>query len=316
MNMNESTVKFLKPFIVAAGMTLLFWPALSYSDPSSADQAETFSTSKAAADALLKASETNDTAALLKLFAPNGKELIETGDTAGDAQARARFTEAAHKKMDLIPDPADPAKVFVSVGDHDWPFPVPLIQKNGLWMFDSSEGKTEVLARYIGAHELSAIEICRGYVEAQNQFAQMHLYKGMPEYAQKLGSSSRKKDGLYWRAKKGEIPPPIPANFARAAHDMKPGERKPYHGYYFKILKAQGPDAHGGAKNYIVDGAMTGGFALVAWPAQYGESGIQTFIVNQDGVVYQSNLGVNSDTMAPALTQFNPDRSWTEVKTE
>ena len=297
-------------------ITVLLGPVLSWADASPIDHPETFSTSNGAAQALVKASEANDTAALLKLFAPNGKDLIETGDTAADTQARARFTEAAHEKMAVLPDPADPTKMFVSVGPNDWPFPVPLIQKDGRWMFDSSEGKKEVLARMIGAHELSAIEICRGYVEAQNQFAQTHFHDGISEYAQKLGSSSRKKDGLYWKPKNGELPPPVPADFARAAHDMKPGERKPYHGYYFKILKAQGPDARGGAKNYLVGGAMTGGFALVAWPAQYSETGVQTFIVNQDSVVYQADLGADTDKMAPALTQFNPDPSWTPVKAE
>ena len=202
------------------------------------------------------------------------------------------------------------------MGDADWPFPVPLIQKDNLWMFDSSEGQKEILSRYIGSHELTAIEICRGYVEAQNQYAQTHLYKGSPEYAQKLVSSSEKQDGLYWESKKGELPAPVPADFAHAAEDMKPGERKPYHGYYFRVLTAQGPDARGGAKKYIVDGAMIGGFALVAWPADYGQTGIQTMIVNQSGDVYQADLGVETAKKARALTQFNPDRSWIEVKPE
>lgn len=297
-------------------ITVLLWPVISWADAPPAASPESFSTSNEAAQALIKASEANDTGTLLQLFAPDGKDLIFTGDTQGDAQARARFTQAAHKKLTLLPDPADPTKLFLSVGDNNWPFPVPLVQKNGRWMFDSSEGKKEVLARLVGAHELSAIEICRGYVEAQNQFAQIHLHNGIPEYAQKLGSSSRKKDGLYWRPKNGELPPPIPANFAKAAHDMKPGERKPYHGYYFKILKAQGPDAPGGAKDYVVDGAMTGGFALVAWPAQYAKTGVQTFIVGQDGVVYQADLGADTDTLAPALARFNPDNSWTKVKSK
>jgi hypothetical protein len=318
MMMNESNVKgFLKRGGVAACVTVLLWPAVLFSDASpAADSPKTFSTSNEAAQALLKASEANDLGALLQLFAPNGKELLITGDTAGDAQARARFTDLAHKKMVLAPDPADPNKIFILAGDRDWPFPVPLIQKNGLWMFDSSEGKKEVLARYIGAHELSAIDICRGYVAAQNQYAQTHLHKGVPEYAQKLGSSSVRQDGLYWKPKHGELPSPVPADFAKAAHDMKPSRRKPYHGYYFRILKAQGPDAHGGAKNYIVDGAMTAGFGLVAWPAQYAESGVQTLIVNQEGVVYQTDLGLETDKIAPALTQFNPDPSWTKVKAE
>jgi hypothetical protein len=316
MTMNAWNMKgFLKRAGVAAWVTVLFCPALSLSGPSPADSPKTFATAKEAADALVKASEANDSGTLLQLFAPNGKDLIESGDPAEDTEARGRFAESAHKKMSLVPDPADPAKMFISVGDQDWPFPVPLIQKGSLWMFDSSEGQKEVLARYIGAHELTAIEICHGYVEAQNQYAQTHLHKGVPEYAQHIVSSPGQQDGLYWEPKKGELPPPVPADFAKAAHRMELDQSRPYHGYFFHILTAQGPDAHGGAKNYIVDGAMTAGFALVAWPARYGETGVQTFIVNQHGVVYQSDLGPETDTKAPALTQFNPDSSWTEVKT-
>jgi len=311
---SEWNVKqFLKCTGTAAWVTVLLWPAFTFAEASPAAP-KTFSTSKAAAEALLKASETNDTAALLQLFAPNGKDLIDSGDPTEDAQSRARFTELAHKKMALVPDPADPAKTFISVGDEDWPFPVPLIQKNGLWVFDSSEGQKEVLARYVGAHELTAIEICEGYVEAQNQYAQIHLHKGVPEYAQHIVSSPGQKDGLYWEPKKEELPSPVPADFAKAAH--RADQRRPYHGYFFRILTEQGPDAHGGTKNYIVDGAMTAGFALVAWPAHYGETGVQTLIVNQDAVIYQSDLGVETDKTAPALTQFNPDNSWTEVKAE
>jgi hypothetical protein len=306
--------KYLKYTGKAACMTVLLFPVLSFSDSSATDAPKTFPTAKEAADALVKASESNDTTALLQLFAPNGKDLIESGDPAEDARSRARFTALAHQKMILSPDPEDTAKLFVSVGDEDWPFPVPIIQKSGLWMFDSTEGQKEILSRNIGAHELTAIEICHAYVEAQNQYAQTHLHKSVPEYAQHIVSSPGQQDGLYWEPKKGELPPPVPADFAKAAHRMEPDQRKPYHGYYFRILTEQGPDAHGGAKNFIVDGAMTSGFALAAWPAHYGESGIQTFIVNQDGLVYQSDLGADTEAKAAALTQFNPDRSWTEVK--
>jgi hypothetical protein len=315
MMINKRVKGLLKRTGIAASVVVMLWPAISYAESMPAGP-QTFSTSQAAAEALIKASEINDTKTLLKLFAPNGKDLLDSGDPAEDVRSRTRFTELARMKMALIPDPADPAKVFISVGDEDWPFPVPLIQKNGLWLFDSSEGQNEVHSRYIGAHELTAIDICRGYVEAQNEYSQTHLYKGMPEYARKLNSSKGLKDGLYWEPAQGELPSPVPADFARAAEDMKRDQRKPYHGYYFRVMTAQGPDAHGGAKNYIVDGAMTGGFALVAWPSEYGETGIQTFVVNQDGIVYQSNLGDGTDAKTPGLTQFNPDSSWGEVQAE
>jgi len=308
--------RFFKRIGVVAWVTIMLLPVFSFSDASTADRPKTFSSSKEATEALIKALEANDTKALLQIFAPNGKNLTESGDLTEDAQSRARFIELAHKKTTLVPDPSDPTKIFISIGDEDWPFPVPLTQKNGRWMFDSFEGEKESLSRYIGVHELIAIEICRGYVEAQNQYAQTHLHKGIPEYAQKLVSSSSLQDGLYWEVKNGELPSPVPADFAKAAYDMKPGERTPYHGYYFRILTAQGPDAQGGAKNYIVDGAMTAGFALVAWPSEYGGTGVQTLIVNQDGTVYQSNLGTETDKIVPNLTQFNPDSSWTEFKPE
>ena len=317
MIINEWNVKgFLKRAGMVAGAMILLLPAFSFSASSPAESPKTFSTAKKAAKALIKASEANDTAGMLQLFAPNGQALIESGDPTEDKESRARFAELAHQKMALRPDPSDPSKIFVSVGDQAWPFPVPLIQKEGRWMFDPAEGKQEVRARHIGRHELTAIEICRGYVEAQNQYAQTHLHQNVPEYAQNMVSAPGRQDGLYWETGKGELPCPVPADFAKAARHMTPGERKPYHGYYFQILTAQGPAAHGGAANYIADGAMTGGFALVAWPADYGESGIVTFIVNQNGTVCQKDLGAETDKIAPGLTQFNPDSSWTEIKTE
>jgi hypothetical protein len=291
----------------------LIWPDLAFSETSTS-LPQTFSSAKAAADALVKASDANDTKTLLVLFAPNGQDLIESGDPAEDARARARFAVLAHKKLVLVPDPADPSKTFISVGEEDWPFPVPLIQKNGQWMFDSSEGQKEIRSRYIGAHELTAIEICEGYVEAQTQYAQTHRHKGAPEYAQHIVSTPGQQDGLYWKAKKGELPPPVPADFARAAHRMEKEKRRPYHGYYFQILTVQGSHARGGEKKYIVDGAMTGGFALVAWPAHYGESGVQTFIVNQDALIYQADLGADTEMKATGLSQFDPDGTWAEVK--
>jgi hypothetical protein len=302
-------------------MSKAFWPvfllsALSVSAALAEDGPETFSSSTEAAQALVKASEADDTGAMMKLFAPNGKDLIESGDPAEDKANRARFAKAAAKKLALVPDPEDANKLFVTVGENEWPFPVPLIQKDGAWVFDTSEGADEVLAREIGRHELTAIEICRGYVEAQNQYAQIHSAKGIPEYAQNIVSSPGKEDGLYWKPKKGTLPSPVPKDFARAAHSMDPAKRVPYHGYYFQILTSQGPHARSGAKNYVVDGAMTGGYALVAWPADYGESGITTFLVNQEGGVYQKDLGAETDKLAPALTEFDPDSSWTEAKPE
>jgi hypothetical protein len=315
-SLTETMKRFFRCTFILAGLTLVFLSLHSIAETTPTFGLKTFATSKEAADALVKASETNDTSTLLALFMPNGNDLIESGDPTEDQRSRAHFAALAHQKISLVPDPNDPKKIFISVGPEDWPYPVPLVQKDGKWMFDTSEGEREIRARHIGAHELTAIEICEGYVEAQNQYAQIHMHQGVPEYAQKIVSSPGKQDGLYWEPKKGHLPPPVPKEFAKAAHRIERNDRQPFHGYLFRILTAQGPAAQGGAKNYIVDGVMTGGFALVAWPADYGVSGIVSFTVNHDGIVYQKDLGPDTAKLAPALTEFNPDTTWTKAKDE
>jgi hypothetical protein len=211
----------------------------------------------------------------------------------------------------------DANKTILSIGNQDWPFPVPLVRnKDGQWRFDSAQGRMEILARRIGDNEMTAIEVCRGYVEAQYEYAQTHQHNGVPEYAQKIISSPGKQDGLYWEPAKGEPECNVPKGFAQAALGMSIKDREPYHGYYFRILTAQGPEARGGAVNYVVKDSMIGGFALVAWPAEYGVSGVQTFIVNHDGTVFEKHLGDDSAKTAETMSEFNPDNSWRSVQTE
>jgi hypothetical protein len=194
--------------------------------------------------------------------------------------------------------------VLLAIGDEDWPFPVPIVNANGKWSFDASETPVEMLARHIGANELDAIEISHGYVEAQMKYASADREQdGMLKYAARLISTPGHHDGLFWE---GESEPLVPEGFAHA-------DSKPYHGYYFRILKAQGPDAPGGAHNYAVKGKLVGGFALVAWPAQYGVTGVHSFIVNQNGVVYEKDIAPVAGK-TPTITRFDPDHSWQPVE--
>jgi hypothetical protein len=278
---------------------------------------ETFATPQEAAQALVNAAEQNDTAAMLKLFGPGGKDIVQSGDAADDKAARAAFAARARAKLQVEPDKDNPNRAIIVAGDQNWPLPVPLIRKNGRWYFDAAVGRVEILARRVGRNELAAIDVCRGYVEAQMEYASRDRdANGVLEYAQHIISVPGKKDGLYYE---GESESLVPKSFADAAAVILQGQGKkpvPYHGYFFHILKAQGPDAQGGAMDYVVKGAMIGGFALVAWPAEYGVSGIQTLIVNHQGIVYEKDLGPQTATQARAVTRFNPDKTWKPVSGE
>jgi len=277
---------------------------------------EMFSTPKDAIQAVVKACKSDDASALLKIFGPDGKDVVESGDPSDDKDGRAMFVQAVERKYKIIPDPMNKDKVIFSIGKDDWPFPIPLVRQDGRWFFDSTQGRQEILARRIGSNEMNAIEICRGYVEAQFEYAQDHRHKGVPEYAQKILSSPGKQDGLYWEPSPNAPQCDVPKGFADAAAGMSMEKQEPYRGYYFRILTAQGSDARGGALNYIVNGSMIGGFALVAWPADYGVSGIQTFIVNHDGIVYENHLGPETTRVGAEMTEFNPDKSWRPVQSE
>ena len=304
----------LRPILTAgalAGLTLALLPAQTQTSQ------PTFATPEEAIQAIGDAAEHNDTAAMLKLFGPGGKELVAPADDAGARQDRANFARMLHEKMQVERDATNPNRVTFSVGKEDWPFPVPLVRdKAGKWYFDVEQGKTEVLARHIGRNELNAVEVCRGYVEAQMAYANVDRdADGNLEYAQKIVSSPGKQDGLYWEGQPGSL---VPKSFAAAAEAAAEAgkKREPYHGYYYRILKSQGPAAEGGAVDYVVKGEMIGGFALVAWPAEYGVSGVKTFIVNHRGIVYEKDLGPTTANLARQMTQFNPDKTWHPVEKE
>ena len=274
----------------------------------------TFATPREAIQATIDAAEQNDTAALLRIFGPAGKDIVESGDPAQDKEHRAEFASSAHEKLQIEEDLYTPDQVTFAVGVEEWPFPVPLIKKDGKWHFDSASGKIEVLARRIGRNELNAMEVCRGYAEAQMDYAAAARDgDGLLKYAQRIVSTPGKQDGLYSEGVADNLVSKAFTEAAAARQATQGKAPEPYHGYYFRMLKSQGPDAPGGAFDYVVNGKMIGGFALVAWPAEYGVSGIGTFIINHDGVVYEKDLGPGTAVQARQMTRFNPDKSWHPV---
>ncbi|HEY2013382.1 MAG TPA: DUF2950 domain-containing protein [Bryobacteraceae bacterium] len=276
----------------------------------------TFANPQEAAQVLTDAAEHNDSAALLKIFGPQGKDIVDSGDAVEDKTSRAEFARMAKEKVRAEPVPGNPDRATVVVGSQDWPFPVPLVRRGGQWHFDSAAGRVEILARRVGRNEVAAVDVCRAYVEAQMDYATHDRDgDGVLQYAQKIVSTPGKKDGLYWQGEQENL---VPKAFADASAAMFAEGKtpKPYQGYYFHVLKAQGPEAPGGALDYVVKGKMMGGFALVAFPAEYGVSGIKTFIVSHQGVVYQKDLGAATATTARQMTRFNPDKSWKVVPNE
>ena len=274
---------------------------------------ERFDSAEDAAQAVIDAAAKHDSARLAAIFGPRGKEVLSSGDAAKDRNEQEEFSRLARAKHRLEIPPSNPNRAILSIGDEDWPFPVPIVRANGKWSFDASETPVEMRARRIGTDELDAIEICYGYVEAQQKFASEDRDRdGMLEYASHLMSTPGRHDGLYWQGASGDTL--VPEGLARAAWDgVQRGRAKPYHGYYFRVLDGQGPDAPGGAHNYLVKNKLIGGFGLVAWPAEYGVTGIHTFIVNQDGVVYQKDIEPIPGKPAAPITRFDPDHSWEPV---
>jgi DUF2950 family protein len=278
---------------------------------------QSFDSPQSAADALVKAAADFDEIALDRLFGPDGKDIVFTGEFAQDQKHAANFADEAQEKMEISVDRKTGNRAFLLVGDEHWPFPVPLVKKGDKWSFDSKAGRQELLYRRIGADELDAIEICRGYVEAQETYAfeTRHGYD-VNQYAQRIISTPGTQDGLAWKDPDGSWGGPIGEKIAQAIEQGYSLASEPYHGYFFKILKGQGSAAPLGEMNFVVKGVMIGGFALVATPAEYGVTGVQTFIVSHDGVVYQKDFGVKSLDEFKKMELFNPDDSWTPVPEE
>jgi hypothetical protein len=277
-----------------------------------------FATPEDAVKALVDTLKADNLDALVALFGPEGRELATSSDAATARMNRRVFAVAFRERWHLEDAAAD-RKTLV-IGNEEWPFPVPLVKAPDGWRFDAAAGKEEVLARRIGRNELDAIATIRAYVTAQRQYGEQgHDGKSAGLYATKFQSDPGKENGLYWPAARGQKRSPLGDLVAQAAEDNRsPGVERtkatPFHGYYFRILTAQGAGASGGARNYIVKGEMSGGFALVAWPAQYDASGVMTFVVNQDGIVRERDLGPQTDAVARKMTTYNPDASWRPVQ--
>ena len=274
-----------------------------------------FSTPKEAADALVAAAERLDVAALLEILGPDGKDLVDSGDTVHDRNQAEEFARQAKEKLVVVPDPKDAKRATLTIGGDDWPLPIPLVKKSEGWRFDTAAGRHEILLRRIGSNELDAIEVCRGYVEAQEEYAsEPRGGSATLQYAQRIIGSADKQDGLAWQDPDGTWRGPIGEKIARAIDEGYTTKAEPYHGYYFKILKGQGPHAPLGSLDFVVKGYMIGGFALVAAPAEYAVTGVKTFIVSHDGVVFEKDLGSKTLETFRTMERFDPDKTWSPVE--
>jgi hypothetical protein len=275
----------------------------------------TFASPEEAVKALVEALKSKDAKALEAIFGPGSKDLVSSGDPVADSAEYERTVNHLEQKTRLE---QSAGKVILHAGNEEWPFAIPIVKKDALWRFDSKQGREEILARRIGRNELSAIQFCLAYVDAQREYALKDRdTDGLLEYAQKFRSDTGKKNGLYWDVKAGEAQSPLgplAAVAQKQGYSTKREKPEPYLGYYYRILKAQGKEALGGAYDYVVKGKMIGGFALVAYPAKYASSGVMSFIVNQDGVVYEKDLGRNTEKSVQAMKLFNPDSSWKKVE--
>jgi hypothetical protein len=276
-----------------------------------AAEAKRFTSPEQAAEALIAAVRAGDSGAILSVLGPEAKEVVRSGDPEVDKQARERFVKAWGEASKVVK--AEDGMALLVIGKDEWIFPFPIVNEASGWYFDSTEGKEEILNRRIGRNELSTIKAVQAYVDAQREYYLRNPQNDkLLQYAQKFESSKGRRDGLYFPVKSGEPASPLGPLFERVQIGAKAGaaKRAPYHGYYYRILKGQGPGAPGGAYSYVAQGHMIGGFALVAWPAVYGNTGIMTFLVNHDGVVFQKDLGRGTAGAVQKITRFNPDKSW------
>jgi len=272
---------------------------------------KTFSTPKEAADAFVQATGNFDVPALDQILGPGGEDLIASEDPVRDKNIAVAFAAKAHEKNSVVVDAKNPNRATLVVGIDDWPLPIPIVQRDGRWFFDTKAGRQEILYRRIGSNELDAIEICRGYVEAQHEYAmEKHDGSKVNQYAQRIISTPGKQDGLVWRNPDGTLDGPIAEGIADALQEGYADKAKPYHGYFYKILKGQGPAAPLGRIDFVIEGAMIGGFALAAAPADYRVTGVKTFIVSYEGTVYQKDLGPDTLKIFKEMELYNPDKSW------
>ena len=297
----------------------VFLPAVLLCIPAAYSQAQkseppaqkSFATPKEAAEALFQATGNFDVAALKEILGPDGEDLVSSEDPVQDKNNATGFAARAREKNEVTVDPKNSKRAVISVGNEEWPLPIPIVSKGGKWFFDTKAGREEVLFRRIGSNELDAIEICRGYVDSQFEYAEeKHDNAEVNQFAQKIISTPGKRDGLAWRKPDGTWEGPIAEGIAKALEQGYASKEKPYHGYYFKILKGQGANAPLGQMNFVINGAMIGGFALAAAPADYRVTGVKTFIVSYEGIVYQKDLGPDTLKIFKDMELYDPDKTW------
>jgi hypothetical protein len=309
--------KFMGPLVgvVLAGVVIGF----SHVSFAASPQQKSFSSAEEAVKATVAAARRGDAKKLAVIFGPGSQELMSSGDPVADKQRRGEFLKAYDEKNRLV---SEGENTILVVANNDWPFPIPLVKRGSGWVFDTTKGKAEILNRRIGRNELDAIQVVLAYVDAQREYAMKDRDgDGLLEYARRFRSEPGKTNGLYWEAKSGEEQSPLGSLFAqaqktgyRAKANLAGQSAAPYHGYFYKIVEGQGKNAPGGAYSYLVNDNMIGGFALVAYPAQYGNSGVMTFIVNHDGKVFQKDFGKDTGSLAQKTKEYNPDKTWSEVQ--
>ena len=313
MSSNSGRQKLLSRVGTATLLGLLVLSAAPTVNPQTATAAtrgKAFETAQQAADSLVDATEKYDEAALTEILGPESFDLTHTGEPVRDKENSAAFAAQARAKMKVNLNKTKTRATLI-VGKEDWPFPIPIVKVGTSWYFDTKAGREELLFRRIGRNELDMIQICRGYVEAQNDYALLkHGNSGVNQYAQRIISTEGQQDGLAWKNPDGTWGGPIGEKIAEAITRGYSSRTEPYHGYFFKVLKGQGPAAPLGELDYVIKGVMIGGFALIAAPAQYRNTGVKTFIVSQDGVVYQKDLGPKTLELFQTIDRFNPDKSW------
>jgi Protein of unknown function (DUF2950) len=319
---NSSKLIAVACAIVSSAFLLLTAQGATESKPDGAASPQAkqkeFDTPKQAADALVQVAENLDPNAAKEILGPDGDDLISSEDPVMDKKRAQEFAAKAKEKSSVDIDKKNPNRAILTVGNDDYPLPIPIVKHKGKWSFDTKVGREEILNRRVGANELNAIELCRGYVEAQHEYAQeKHDDSKVNQYAQRILSTPGKHDGLSWQNPDGTWGGPVGEAVAKAfeeGYSFQPGGNpKPYHGYYFKVLKGQGPAAPMGQMDFIIEGAMIGGFALAAAPAEYRVTGVMTFIVGPDGIVYQKDLGPDTLKKFQEMDRYNPDKTWQET---
>jgi DUF2950 family protein len=316
--MMTSTKIFLFGFaIVCAGDLSLMAAAETKKTSAAPSQQKQFNTPKEAADSLIAAAATFDVAQLKEILGPDAADIVSSEDPVADKNRAAAFAAKAKEKTNVGMDPKNANQAIVTVGNDDFPLAIPIVKKQGKWMFDTKIGRQEILNRRIGSNELDAIAICRGFDDAQQQYAQeKHDDAKVNQYAQKIISTPGKHDGLAWQNADGTWGGPVGQGVAKALDQGYTQKSQPYHGYYFKVLKGQGPAAPMGQMDFVVDGAMIGGFALAAAPAQYRVTGVKTFLVGPNGIVYEKDLGPDTLKTFQAMERYNPEKGWQSTEDE